>query len=119
MALVAGIDSSTQSTKVEIRDADTGARVSSGRARHPLTSPPRSEQDPNAWWRAFQTAWAEADAPEVAALSVAGQQHGMVATDERGDPVRPAKLWNDTETAPDASWLIKKLGGAEVWAAAV
>ncbi|HTN80688.1 MAG TPA: xylulokinase, partial [Acidimicrobiales bacterium] len=113
------IDSSTQSTKVEVRDADTGDLVASGRARHPLTSPPRSEQDPNAWWRAFQAAWAEAGAPEVAALSVAGQQHGMVATDEYGEPVRPAKLWNDTETAPDASWLIKKVGGPELWAAAV
>ena len=119
MALVAGIDSSTQSTKVEVRDADTGALVATGRARHPHTTPPRSEQDPSAWWRAFETAWAEAGAPRVAAISVAGQQHGMVATDEHGTPVRPAKLWNDTETAPDVGWLIKKLGGPEAWAEAV
>ena len=117
--LVAGIDSSTQSTKVEVRDADTGALVASGRARHPQTSPPRSEQDPAAWWSAFESAWKKAGSPHVAALSVAGQQHGMVATDAAGDPVRPAKLWNDTETAPDAAWLIKKLGSAEAWAAAV
>jgi xylulokinase len=55
----------------------------------------------------------------VEAISVAGQQHGMVATDEHGTPVRPAKLWNDTETAPDVGWLIKKLGGPEAWAEAV
>ncbi len=119
MALVAGVDSSTQSTKVEVRDADTGALVASGRAGHPHTSPPRSEQDPNSWWTAFETAWKAAGAPEVAAISVAGQQHGMVATDEHGVPVRPAKLWNDTETDPDVGWLIKKLGGPEAWADAV
>ena len=89
------------------------------RARHPHTSPPRSEQDPLAWWTAFEAAWAEAGAPRVEAISVAGQQHGMVATDEHGTPVRPAKLWNDTETAPDVGWLIKKLGGPEAWAEAV
>jgi xylulokinase len=33
--------------------------------------------------------------------------------------IRPAKLWNDTESAPDAGWLIGQLdGGAEAWAAA-
>ena len=43
----------------------------------------------------------------------------MVVTDEHGTPVRPAKLWNDTETAPDVGWLIKKLGGPAAWAEAV
>ena len=46
MPLVLGVDSSTQSTKVEVRDADTGALVAVGRAPHPPTTPPRSEQDP-------------------------------------------------------------------------
>ena len=119
MVLVAGIDSSTQSTKVEVRDADSGDLVASGRAPHPHTSPPRSEQDPNAWWSAFESAWKRAGSPQVAALSVAGQQHGMVATDDEGTPVRPAKLWNDTESAPDVGWLVKKLGGAAAWAEAV
>ena len=35
MALVAGVDSSTQSVKVVIRDADTGAWVREARATHP------------------------------------------------------------------------------------
>ena len=35
MTLVAGVDSSTQSCKVVIRDADTGALVREGRAVHP------------------------------------------------------------------------------------
>ena len=118
--LVAGVDSSTQSTKVEVRDLDTGAVVGRGSAPHPRTTPPRSEQDPQAWWAAFEIAWARAGIGAVEAISVAGQQHGMVVLDADRQVVRPAKLWNDTETAPDAGWLIKQLdGGAADWAAAV
>ena len=118
--LVAGVDSSTQSTKVEVRDLDTGAVVARGSAPHPGTTPPRSEQDPQAWWAAFETAWAAAGSPDVEAISVAGQQHGMVVLDADREVIRPAKLWNDTETAADAGWLIKQLpGGAADWAAAV
>ena len=43
----------------------------------------------------------------------------MVVLDEAGEVIRPAKLWNDTESAPDAGWLIKQLpAGAAAWAAA-
>ena len=116
--LVAGVDSSTQSTKVEVRDAETGARVGTGRAPHPPTSPPVSEQDPQAWWDALVSARAEAgQAADLAATAVAAQQHGLVVTDAAGTPLRPAKLWNDTESAPDAGWLLGQLdGGAGAWA---
>ncbi|HEY4333173.1 MAG TPA: xylulokinase [Ilumatobacteraceae bacterium] len=118
MSLVAGLDSSTQSSKVEVRDLDTGHVVARASAPHPPTTPPRSEQDPSAWWAAFESAWAGVGAPTVNAISVAGQQHGMVVLDAAGNVVRPAKLWNDTETAPDAGWLRKQLpGGAADWAA--
>ena len=74
---------------------------------------------------AFDAAWAAAGRPQVAAISVAGQQHGMVALDADRRPVHPAKLWNDTESAPDAAWLIDQLAartgldGREAFAAAV
>src|SRR4051812_9434121 len=119
MPLVAGVDLSTQSTKVEVRDADTGVVVATGRAPHPAVHPPRSEQEPAAWWAAFEQAWSAAGAPAVHAVSVGGQQHGMVVLDAAGAVVRPAKLWNDTESAPDAGWLLKQLpDGASGWAAA-
>ena len=119
MTLIAGIDSSTQATKVEIRDLDSGEVVASGSRPHPVTTPPRSEQDPHSWWSAFEGAWQHVGAPTVGAISVAGQQHGMVALDSVGAVIRDAKLWNDTETAPDAGWLLKQLpGGAADWAAA-
>jgi xylulokinase len=115
--LVAGVDSSTTATKVEVRDLDTGRVVVGGSSPHPPTQPPRSEQQPEAWWAAFEAAWGQAGDPDVAAISVAGQQHGMVALDHDRCVIRPAKLWNDTESAPEAAWLIGRLpGGRRAWA---
>lgn len=118
-ALVAGVDSSTQATKVELRDIESGALVAAGRAAHPPTSPPRSEQDPRAWWEAMVEAFASTGEhrADVVAVAVAGQQHGMVVLDADGHPLRPAKLWNDTESAAEAGRLVDVLG-AEAWAVA-
>lgn len=118
MPLVAGVDSSTSACKVEVRDLDTGRLVGSGRAEHPSTTPPRSEQHPQDWWDAFEVAAAQAglgDRNRPAAIAVAGQQHGLVALDAAGAVVRPAKLWNDTESAEDAEALVAELG-AGAWA---
>jgi xylulokinase len=116
MALVAGIDSSTQSCKVVIRDAETGRLVRQGRAAHP----DGTEVHPDAWWTALRQAIEEAGGlDDVAAASVAGQQHGMVALDENGEVVRPALLWNDTRSAGAAADLIAELGGGAAWADAV
>lgn len=124
MRVVVGVDSSTQSTKVEVREVDSGLVLCRASAPHPATTPPRSEQDPADWLRAFDTAYTTAVAAisgaEVVGISVAGQQHGMVVLDDAGEVLRPAKLWNDTESAPDAGWLHSQLpGGAAEWAADV
>jgi xylulokinase len=117
MPLVVGVDSSTQSTKVEARDLATGALVATGSARHPATTPPVSEQDPEAWWAALVEATAHLGdhRHDVVAISVAGQQHGLVLLDGAGEALRPAKLWNDTTSAPQAERLVASLG-AEHWA---
>lgn len=116
MPLVAGVDSSTQSTKVEVRDVDTGQVAAIGRSEHLAVTPPCSEQDPRSWWTAFETAWTDIGEPTVQAISVGGQQHGMVALDSKDRPVHAAKLWNDTESTTDAQWLIDQLGTAGAWA---
>jgi xylulokinase len=114
--LVAGVDTSTQSCKVVIRDADTGALLRQGRAAHP----DRTEVDPRVWWTAFESAAAQAGGlDDVAALSVGGQQHAMVCLDESGEVVRDALLWNDTRSAQAARDLIEELGGPQAWADAV
>ncbi len=118
MALVLGVDSSTQSTKIELRDVDSGELVGTGRAPHPPTSPPRSEQDPRAWRTALVDARCDAGAHPVHAMAIAAQQHGLVALDAENRVIRPAKLWNDTESAPDSTWLVRQLGSAEAWAEA-
>ncbi len=118
MSLVLGVDSSTQSTKVEVRDADSGALVATGRSPHPQTTPPRSEQDPSVWWSALIDAIAQTGQRDIAAISVAGQQHGLVVADDAGAVLRPAKLWNDTESAPEAARLVEQFG-AERWATSV
>jgi len=117
MPLVLGVDSSTQSTKVELRDADDGRLVASGRAPHPATGPSRSEQDPESWWRALGAAIALLPRAEVSGIAVAAQQMGLVALDEARLPCRPAKLWNDTESAPEAKRLVEAIG-ADRWARA-
>ena len=117
MPLVLGIDSSTQSTKVEVRDADDGTLVAAGRAPHPAVSPPRSEQAPAGWWDALRSAIAAAGVPDVAAVAVAGQQHGMVLLDRDEQVLRDAKLWNDTESAPEAAQLTRAMDPAG-WATA-
>jgi len=116
MALVAGIDSSTQACKVVVCDAATGQILREGRAPHP----PGSEVHPQAWEDALHAALAAVDGLDgVAALAVGGQQHGMVCLDEDGQVVRPALLWNDTRSAEAALELIDELGGPQEWASAV
>ncbi|WIB60996.1 xylulokinase [Curtobacterium sp. MCLR17_007] len=109
--LVAGVDSSTQSCKVTIRDAHTGAIVREGRASHP----DGTSVDPEHWWTALGTAIADAGGlDDVAAIAVAGQQHGMVALDEDGRVVRDALLWNDVRSADAAAQMVDELG-REAW----
>src|SRR6187549_1272454 len=111
MPLVIGVDSSTQSCKVVVTDAATGAVVRSGRASHP----DGTEVDPAAWWDALQSAIADAGGlDDVAAISVGGQQHGMVVLDEGGSVIRPALLWNDTRSAQAALDLIAEFGAGEL-----
>jgi xylulokinase len=115
MTLVAGVDSSTQSCKVVVRDAATGALVRQGRANHP----DGTEVHPEHWRAALVEAAAAAGGlDDVAAVAVGGQQHGMVVLDEAGEVVRPALLWNDTRSAPQALRLIADHGGPTGWAQA-
>jgi xylulokinase len=116
--LVAGVDTSTQATKVLVVDPDDGRVVASGRAPHDVTGTGGArETDPEVWWRALRAALEQTGrAGAVSAISVAGQQHGLVALDGGGRPLRPAILWNDTRSAPEARELTEALGGAEAWA---
>lgn len=114
MTLVAGVDSSTQSTKVVVCDAETGEVLREGRAPHP----DGTEVDPWVWWAAYERASAGL-LDGVAAIGVSGQQQGMICLDEAGEVVRPALLWNDTRSAQAAVDLTDEFGGPRAWADAV
>ncbi|MEU9700743.1 xylulokinase [Streptomyces sp. NPDC047981] len=122
--VVIGVDSSTQSTKAAVVDLATGSVRAVGRAAHTVTGEDGArESEPEQWWSALRAAVAEAlataDAPpgSVAGIAVAGQQHGLVVLDRAGRPLRPAVLWNDTRSAPQAAGLAAALGGPGQWLA--
>lgn len=107
MTLVAGVDSSTQSCKVVVRDLDTGEVVRTGRSAHPVGT----EVDPEDWWSALGEAIEAAGGlTDVAAIAIGGQQHGSVLLDKNGRIVRPALLWNDTRSAQATLDLIAEFG---------
>jgi len=111
-----GVDCGTQSTKVVLRDATTGAIVAVGRAPHELTERDDGtrEQEPAVWIAALGTAIRDALRGQqfaIEGIGVSGQQHGLVALDVADRPVRAAKLWNDTTTTHECAILTEKLGG--------
>jgi xylulokinase len=109
VTLVIGVDSSTQSTKALVVEAETGRVLGEGRSPHPEGT----EVDPRAWQLACSRAVAQAreNVPgPIAAISVAGQQHGLVTVDAAGEPVRPALLWNDTRSATETEQFVAKYG---------
>ena len=109
--LVAGIDSSTQSTKVLLCDAEDGTVVGEASAPHP----DGTECHPDHWWDALSTAGREL-LSRADAVAVAAQQHGMVTLDGEGSVIRPAMLWNDVKSAPQAARLVDEFGGPAEWA---
>lgn len=109
--LVAGVDSSTQSTKVLLCQAEDGTVVARGSAPHPGGT----ECDPAAWWSALREAAGDL-LNRAAAIAVAGQQHGMVVLDEAGEVIRPALLWNDLRSSAAAAALVAERGGPLWWA---
>ena len=116
--LIAGVDCSTQSTKVLVVDSDTGRVVAEGRATHEVAAGGgRSETHPEIWWSALQSALARTGrAADIAAIAIGGQQHGLVLQDAAGVALRPAILWNDTRSAEVVPELIAALGGPAAWA---
>jgi Sugar (pentulose and hexulose) kinases len=111
MPVVAGVDSSTQSTTVTLHDSVSGVRLAVASAPHAMTTPPVSEQNPHDWWGALTGALGKAKdaagvgSADIIGISVAAQCHGLVPLDAASSVIRPAKLWNDTTSADQSEWL--------------
>lgn len=76
-----------------------------------------SEQDPHAWWAAFESAMDELAARHAPALrdvrgiGLSGQMHGAVLLGARDDVLRPAILWNDGRSAAQCEQLTQQVAG--------
>jgi xylulokinase len=100
--VLAGIDLGTSSLKVVLTD-EGGRVLGAASAAYPLLAeqPGQAEQHPDDWWRALQTALAQALAQagraprELAAIGLCGQMHGVVPVDAAGRALRRAILWLD------------------------
>ncbi len=119
-SLIIGVDSGTQSTKVLVIDAKDGKVLASAAQEYellPNLPPGAKEQHPHTWREATASGirralrQARATGNEVKAIGVSGQQHGFVPIDEKGEVIRPAKLWCDTSTAAECDEITEKLGG--------
>lgn len=126
--LVIGIDSGTQSTKALVLDAGKQCVVGLAAVGYDLLPglPPGAKEQRPATWRAATAKAitaalkvARAQAAEVQAIGVSGQQHGFVPLDSDGEVIRPAKLWCDTSTADECEAITSALGGPEATIAAL
>ena len=119
MSLYIGIDSGTQSTKAVVLDLEQKKVIAEARAPHELIAGlpvGHMEQHPRDWTAALDAVIlevvAKVDRARLRGIGVSGQQHGFVPLDEKGDVIRPAKLWCDTSTVAECALLTKKIGGA-------
>ncbi|MEC4017676.1 FGGY family carbohydrate kinase [Streptomyces sp. H27-D2] len=124
MGIVAGLDSSSEFTRIVVCDADTGAVIRQGYAAHPSEGGApaggrRTEIDPQAWLVSLGEAAAGGLLEGVQAIGVSAQQNGLLALDADGELVRPAILGNDKRAQAAAADLIDGLGGRTAWAEAV
>ena len=115
MPLVLGIRSSLHVTVADVRDADTGSLVATGRSDHPL--PRGEEHDPSLWWNGLVAAIADAGATDVAAMAVASDTGGLLVLDAAGSVLHPALTWASGVARGDAAELVRRLGAGR-WARA-
>ena len=119
--LFIGIDSGTQGTKGVVFSRKEGRILAEAYCDHQIIENigGRREQEPGWWIAACSTVIGcllkecKKSRDEMCAIGVSGQQHGMVPLDAKGEVIRPAKLWCDTETSPQCDQIIERIGSPE------
>jgi xylulokinase len=115
---VLGIDVGTGGTRAVLLD-QAGRVLGAATAEHAEMASPHlgwAEQDPRDWWRAAQVAIGEcltaagATGPDVSAVGLSGQMHGLVLLDGAGEVVRPALLWCDQRTEEECREITVRVG---------
>jgi xylulokinase len=110
-ARVIGIDIGTSSAKGVAID-EHGAVLAAAEHPYPVSMPHPgwSEQDPRDWWIATESVLAELDAGRADGIGLSGQMHGLVVLGSDRRPLRPAILWNDGRSQPQATRIEQELG---------
>lgn len=131
--LFAGIDASTQSCKLLIIDLDTQAVIHTDTVNYDRDLPEYgtyngviqglgegvSESDPQMWIDAIEILFerlknSSVSPNNIKAISVSGQQHGLVSLDAAGRLTRSrSKLWNDFSTSEECQLLTEAVGGLD------
>jgi xylulokinase len=110
-SVLVGLDVGTSGVKALAVSAAEGSVLARAEHSYPLSTPRPgwAEQDPDDWVRGTEAALAEL-AVESAAVGYSGQMHGLVCLDARGDPIRPAILWNDGRTGAQCAEIERRVG---------
>ncbi len=106
-----GVDVGTSSVKAVAID-DRGSVLASAERAYPVSMPHPgwSEQDPEDWWSATQAVLGQVGGGEAVGIGLSGQMHGLVVLDDARRPLRPAILWNDGRSQPQADRIEAELG---------
>jgi xylulokinase len=105
-----GLDVGTTGVKA-IAITPEGEVLASAEQGYSLSTPHPgwSEQDPDDWLRASETALARLGV-ESRRIGFSGQMHGLVCLDERDRVLRPAILWNDQRTGAECAEIEQLVG---------
>ena len=116
--LFLGIDIGTSGCKALLLDR-TGSVRGVATSEYPLSTPRPlwAEQNPHDWWQGAcsairgATAIAKASGGDVVCIGLTGQMHGLVLLDAKGEPLRPAILWNDQRTSAECEEIHSRVKG--------
>ncbi|MDZ7342236.1 MAG: FGGY family carbohydrate kinase [candidate division KSB1 bacterium] len=131
--LFAGIDCSTQSCKLVLIDLEQTDVIYTDSINYDKDLPQYhtlngviqglgegvSESDPQMWLDALEMLFtrlkkSSVSLSDIKAISVSGQQHGLVCLDAAGNLSRSrSKLWNDFSTAEECELLTRAIGGVD------
>lgn len=105
-----GIDLGTSGCRAMAIDAQGHIHAEAHTSLPPsLREGARSEQDPGTWWKAVYTVLAQLasriDAAAVTALAVDGTSGTLLLTDDNGEPLGPALMYDDARSRAEAALL--------------
>ncbi|MEI7555657.1 xylulokinase [Candidatus Chlorohelix sp.] len=125
MSYFMGIDLGTTSARAIIVDGENGQVVAAGTSEYPLYTPQPlwAEQDPADWWcgtieavkkALFEGAGKLGKAPEIVAIGLSGQMHGVVLLDEEGEILGPSLIWCDGRAQAQCDYITEEVGAEKL-----